>query len=303
MSVVTNLNPLGVKHSSFELVIKPGILAKTMNFWFIPYWNSGGYCKVDWGDDYKEEAIKSGSKLNHIYNTSGVYTVKINANCYRVDFSDAISSIPIIAYCSGNWEELGYLTTNNCMFRGCSNMEIDCNELPEGLVRQLAMFAYCSKASLPLIKLPNKLQTGHNMFVGCSNAILPLTELPESLTNVLSMFSDCINAKFSFSTLPSRVTNCSHLFNNCKNANLSFSKLPDGLTNANNMFRNCINARMNLDVLAENAPANGWSNLTSITGMFYGCVNVTGSRSAFLSKCPSNVSGIDSAFINTNTVE
>ena len=68
------------------------------------------------------------------------------------------------------------------------------------------------------------------------------------------------------------------------------------------MFNGCINAEMNLDTLVANAPAEGWTKLTNITNMFYGCPKVTGSRSAFLAKLP-NVTNTAGAFAGTNTTE
>jgi hypothetical protein len=68
------------------------------------------------------------------------------------------------------------------------------------------------------------------------------------------------------------------------------------------MFYNCTKAEINLDTLVANAPAEGWTALTNIAYMFYGCTKVTGSRSAFLAKCP-NVTSTAGAFDGTNTTE
>jgi hypothetical protein len=62
-------------------------------------------------------------------------------------------------------------------------------------------------------------------------------------------------------------------------------------------------ATINLDTLAANAPAEGWTALTNITNMFCYSPNVTGSRSAFLAKCPADVTGASGAFTGTNTTE
>lgn len=304
MPIPYRLNPMGKNEKKyFELVVKPGILTSTMSFWFIPYWNSGGYCKVDWGDGQKEDATKSGTKLNHTYAEAGTYTVKIKAECYRVNFSAESITIPIIAYCSGNWEELGYLTTGRCMFYNCVNMEFNCTSLPEGLTTQQSMFGNCKKATLPLTKLPDRLSTGHNMFIGCTNAELPLTKLPDSLTDGDGMFYGCTNAQLSLTKLPEGLTNGRSMFDGCTNAKITVTKLPDGITNGYRMFYNCPNVEINLDTLVANAPVEGWTKLTNITNMFYNCPKVTGSRSAFLAKCPPNPAGASSAFILTNTTE
>jgi hypothetical protein len=65
------------------------------------------------------------------------------------------------------------------------------------------------------------------------------------------------------------------------------------------MFSNCDNAEFDITELANNAPNEGWSNLTNITNMFRNCLKITGSKSAFLSKCTNpNLIGADSVFSN-----
>ena len=65
------------------------------------------------------------------------------------------------------------------------------------------------------------------------------------------------------------------------------------------MFYNCQNAEFDITELANNAPVSGWSNLTNITNMFTNCLKITGSKSAFLSKCTnSKLTGANSAFTN-----
>ena len=332
---------------AFELVVKPGILATTMSHGIIPYWNSGGFCTVDWGDGNKEDAVKSGTKLNHTYAVAGTYTIKIKAYCYQVTIA-GWNTYPIVDSCSGNWNELGELTDGGIMFYNCTNMKIKCLELPEKLTNGSNMFYRCSNAQLPLTKLPDGLKNGNRMFEGCTNAQLPLTNLPEGISNVSSMFSGCKNALLPLTALPDSITDGTAMFGGCANATLPLTKLPEGLktgtamfrgctnaqlhltklpdsitdgttmfrgcTNAQlhltklpeglkagtEMFANCVNAEINLDTLVANAPAEGWTALTNISNMFSGASKVTGSRSAFLAKCP-NVTAQTNTFIGTNT--
>ena len=401
MRIPHTFNPLGktpgAKH--FELVVKPGILASTMTYGFTPYWNSGGYCSVDWGDGQKEDATISGTKLNHTYAVAGTYAIRIDADCYQVGFA-GWDSYPIVVSCSGDWNKLGNLTSGYLMFYHCTNMQINCTSLPEGMTRGDTMFNSCTNAQLPLTKLPDELKgyvgymfygctkatlpltslpdgvkygeymffkclnaelpltklsdsltDGYHMFYGCTKATLPLTSLPNGLTNGGCMFCLCKTAKFSFVSLPESLTNGSSMFDSCVKAELPLTKLPDALTNGDNMFSGCgnaqlpltslpdglttasgmfyvcrkaeikltklpseltncfrmfqycTNAEINLDTLVANASEEGWTKLTDITNMFNNCPKVTGSRSAFLAKCPANVVGADTAFLGTNTTE
>ena len=349
MPIPTRFNPMGKsnKPTVFELVVKPGILATTMSHGIIPYWNSGGFCTVDWGDGSKQNATKSASPLNHTFAVAGTYTIKIKAYCYRVTIA-GWNTYPIVDFCSGNWNELGELTDGGIMFYNCTNMKIKCLELPGKLTNGGSMFYNCANALLPLISLPAGLKSGNQMFIGCTNAQLPLTKLPEGISNVSSMFRGCKNAQLPLTALPDSITdgtamfsgctkaqlsltklpegleNGTDMFNGCTNATLPLTKLPDGLTNGNRMFSgctkaqlpltklpdglktgtemfsNCVNAEINLDTLVANAPAEGWTALTNISNMFGGASKVTGSRSAFLAKCP-NVTAQTNTFYGTNT--
>ena len=72
------------------------------------------------------------------------------------------------------------------------------------------------------------------------------------------------------------------------------------------MFYSCKMMTADLDTLAAAAPAEGYTSLTTIRGMFAygGNINspgtVTGSQAAFLAVCP-NLTNTNAAFDNTNT--
>ena len=333
-SIPYPLDPMGSTNrgSYFELVVKPGILDSGLTYGFTPYWNAGGYCKVvDWGDGSNGDAIESGVWITHAYTVSGTYTIRIKADCYRVQFG--VSPYNTLLYdANGNWDALGNITIGNNMFYDCVNAVFNFSELPKGLTSAPYMFYNCKKAKLPLTSLPSGLKTVNNMFVdcfsaelniyelpaglingigmfsGCTNAILPLTSLPDGLTSGTYMFNGCTNAILPLTSLPDGLTSGSNMFYNCSKAQLDLQELPDGLTRADNMFNSCKKAVINLDDLTANAPEGGWTGVTSIENIFYNAGSgnspgtVTGSRSALLAKFP-NVTNTTNAFTGTNTTE
>lgn len=328
MPIPCRFNPMGKsnKPQAFELVVKPGILATDMTYGFTPYWNTGGYCSVDWGDGSKEDAVTNKTKLNHTYAVAGTYKIRIKAECYNVRCGS-----DLLYDCSENWDSLGDITGLNgsvmmtfdyatnlvhsfktlprnlqyasYMFRSCYNADFMMTSLPVGLVSVYCMFENCSKATIPfLTSLPEGLTNGNSMFYGCKNALLPLTKLPDSLSSADGMFMYCNKANFEFTKLPDSLQNGAYMFQDCLLAKLPLTNLSAGLTSGRNMFFGCKNAEINLDTLVANAPAEGWTALTTIQNMFNGCSKVTGSRSAFLAKCP-NVTNTNNAFNGTNTTE
>ena len=98
------------------------------------------------------------------------------------------------------------------------------------------------------------------------------------------------------------------MFYKCYPAELHIHRLPAKLSSCIGAFNYCYIAVIDLDELAANAPAEGWTEITDITLMFHkaGFLNVpgtvTGSRSAFLAKLP-KVRTTDKAFYDTNTTE
>ena len=302
MPIPTRLNPMGKNEKKyFELIVKPGILASDMTYGVFSAFNDGGYCKVDWGDGNKDEAVSTNITISHTYTVAGTYKVKIQANCSRINLG-AVGR-PIVYDCSDDFSCLIGLTSGNYTFSECSNAVLSLTRLPEQITGGLEMFSGCTNAQLPLTSLPEGLTNGQSMFNSCSNATLPLTSLPDGLTNCASMFRGCSKAQLSLTYLPAGLTNGASMFVGCTKSEFAFTKLPDGITSGCLMFYGAgSGVEINLDTLVANAPADGWVDLTNISGMFYACPNVTGSRSAFLSKCP-NVTNITDAFRGTNTTE
>lgn len=195
----------------FELTIN--VSSNRMIYKFQPYWNTGGYCEVDWGDGTSEAAVTSGTVLSHTYSETGTYTLKIQAECYKCSFGSTVDGAPnayLVLDCNFNWQALGDITD------------------------------------------------GTEMFQGCSYATFNLTALPENLSS------------------------------------------------GEYMFYSCKMMTADLDTLAAAAPAEGYTSLTTIRGMFAygGNINspgtVTGSQAAFLAVCP-NLTNTNAAFDNTNT--
>lgn len=136
------------------------------------------------------------------------------------------------------------------------------------------------------------------MFDGCINSELLLSSLPSTLINSRAMFRNCKQSLLSLSTLPNDIISAGYMFQYCSGSTLPINNLPDLLIDADRMFDGCSNATFDITELANNAPENGWTNLTNISYMFNGCSKITGSKSAFLAKCPSGVTGSDTAFDN-----
>ncbi len=122
-------------------------------------------------------------------------------------------------------------------------------------------------------------------------------------------FNRCKNLAGSCTTLPDYVTRLQSAFNGCNKLRLKINRLPSSLNVAAalaNAFQSCYLAEINLNELAANAPAGGWTSVTSLNYAFYRCgINnnpgtCTGSQSAFLAKFP-NASGTSTTFTDTNT--
>ena len=301
MPIPYRFNPMGKNEKKyFELIVKPGILASSMIYGFTPYWNDGGNCSVDWGDGSKEDAAKSGTALKHTYAKAGTYAIRIKAVCYKVQFG-GWSSVPIVDSCSDNLVDLGDLNDGDKMFSMCENLTASISKLPDGITNGYYMFYHCSNVALSLSRLPESLTHGTGMFEGCSKAQFYFKEFPAGFTGGTGMFSGT-RCNFRFTELPDSITNGSSMFSGTIRSSFTITKLPAGLINGSGMFYNT-GATINLDTLAANAPAEGWTALTNITNMFCYSPNVTGSRSAFLAKCPADVTGASGAFTGTNTTE
>lgn len=125
--------------------------------------------------------------LTHTYASSGTYTIKIKANCYRIVFGD--NDFASMVYdCNSNWNALGKITNGNDMFYNCSGVVFSFTELPPKLIYGNYMFFNCQNAQLELTKLPIELTEGNEMFYRCYNAQLPLSSLPENLIYSHHMF-------------------------------------------------------------------------------------------------------------------
>ena len=305
------LDPMGSNLGPyFELVVKPGILGDSLTYGFTPYWKTGGYCKViDWGDGSGEDATASGTILTHTYAAAGTYTISIKADCYRCMFGNNSTYAALVYDANGNWDALGNITTGYNMFIYCGNAVFNFSELPKGMTSAQFMFYNCRKATLPLTSLPDGLTNGQFMFHSCTKATLPLTSLPDGLTIGQYMFYSCTKATLPLTSLPAGLTNGASMFDSCTNATLHLTRLPDGISgNLASAFNKASLTEINLDDLTANAPEGGWTDVTSISNMFYNAGSgnspgtVTGSRSAFLAKFP-NVTNTTNAFYGTNTTE
>ena len=139
------------------------------------------------------------------------------------------------------------------------------------------------------------------MFYNSQNAVFVVYSLPPFLRTGGSAFYYCRKASFYIKRLPDTLEAAAFMLMGCPNV-YNLGSLSKNINNASSMLRGCINLSISLDDLVKTAPENGWEFLTTIQNMFYGCSLVTGSRSAFLAKCP-NVTNTTNAFEGTNTTE
>lgn len=132
--------------SYFELILH--IPSNNLNYFFQPYWNSGGYCHVeDWGDGSGEDAVSSGTVISHTYSQEGTYTLKITADCYKVIFGyiyyNGKDTCKNIYDCNFNWKALGSLTSCEDMFSSAVNAVFTLASLPENVASTSGMFENC----------------------------------------------------------------------------------------------------------------------------------------------------------------
>lgn len=225
--------PLGnpIILDKFELIIKPGILSENMTYGITPYWNETGYCIIDWGDGNQERVENNGIQLNHTYNSSGTYTVKITARCYQL-----IAGSELLYSCSENWDSLGNITGSeeylNMMFNGSINMMTTINTLPTNLQYANRMFEECNKLEFNFTELSDSIINARSMFFACTNAQLPLNKLSNNLIDGSMMFSECPNAELPLSSLPPSLLNANYMFSRmykCTTSLIQFAKRIDKL--------------------------------------------------------------------------
>lgn len=117
-----------------------------------------------------------------------------------------------------------------------------------------------------------------------------------------TMIRDC---NFNWQAL-GNITDGTSMFQSCDQAVFTLTALPENLINGRDMFYSCKKMTADLNTLASNAPAGGYTSLTTIRAMFaYGGNGnspgtVTGSQATFLAVCP-NLTDTVAAFDNTNT--
>ena len=109
--------------------------------------------------------------------------------------------------------------------------------------------------------------------------------LPPNVSgSILSCFHRCSSMTTPIIELSTAITAATTAFRRCT-APITLTELPPKLTSGRSMFY-AANLTADLDTLAANAPAGGWSSLTTIDGMFNHCTGVTGSQAAFLKQVP-----------------
>lgn len=196
------LDPLGKHSPYFEIVVKPGILDKSLTYGFTPYWNTGGYCRVvDWGDGMSEDAVKSGTTLTHTYAASGTYTISIKADCYKCKFGENLTYAPLVYDANGNWDALGNITDGGAMFFSCNNALLSFFTLPKNLVKGSYMFRVCKKALLPITELPETLTEMSTMFYYAHQAHIRISKLPSGIYAVGYAFAQCYKAVINLDEL------------------------------------------------------------------------------------------------------
>lgn len=171
-------------------------------------------------------------------------------------------------------------TNFNFVYQSMRNALFPLTALPAYATSMLATFKDDELATLPFINLPENLVTSTNAFSGCRNAVSVINKLPNTLTEAGGTFY------------------------NCAGMSILLSEFPVGLTTLENTFA-YTNAEIDLDAVVttvKKTEQGGFANLKVIKNAFKGAAKVTGSRSNFLSVCPSDVDWTG-AFDGTGTTE
>lgn len=209
-------------------------------------------------------------------------------NCYKMKFD--ITNLPDNP---GKW--------SNLEFKYNSAGTFPITAIPETYTNIASMFQNCSNALLPIKKLPDNLTNLGYTFMRCYKAVSIIPEIPSKVTTMNNTFTECSNMTFNFTELPDNCANMQYTFEKCTQK-FKITKLPANIANMKYIFDGCTNLECDLDELVANAPADGWASLTDASCAFRNANKVTGSRSAFLAKCPNLVYSTD-MFLNTNTTE
>ena len=305
-SIPCKTNPMGKsKEPYFSLIVKPGILGG-MEYGFTPQWNSGGYCKVlDWGDGTSEDAVTSNVLLTHTYSVAGTYKIKIVADCWRIVFGNKPAYDLLVYDSNAQWNFLGNLTNMGSMFQNCSNAIYRMDLLPPHVTNITYAFANNKKADLRFRKFPEGVINAQATFNECTLSPLAFTSLPK-VRDITQMFYYNRNSAINITEIPEECVVLTGTFSSCygPNCNINIKKLPDNIENLNGAFSQSDKIFIDISELAANAPPEGWTELTRLGSAFVRSLNVTGSRSAFLAKCP-NITDTDpsGAFVGTNTTE
>lgn len=305
MAIPMTLNPIGRFGGEpyFSLIIKPGILGG-MEYGFTPYWNEGGYCRVlDWGDGVAENAVTSGTVIKHTYTTAGTYRIKIIGDCWRVVFGQNPVYAELVYDSNGQWKFLGTLTSGEFMFWQCRNAIYTFQHFPDYITNIAYMFANNNNAYLQFKEFADTIINCTAAFNVCQKSRLQFKNIP-ALKELVQLFYDNHNSGINITEIPEEVRIMTSTFSRCygPDCRISPHKIPDKIEKLNETFSFSESVYIDISELAANAPPEGWTNLTTISGLFYGSPNVVGSRSAFLAKCPPGIPDTN-AFTGTNTTE
>ena len=258
--------------------------------------------RIYWGDGaFTDIPSKSLEQMQHTYAEAGQYMLAIECHgngLSRIKFDNTTANI-IASNESWSYHPgmtklyFGYNAKSLLSFTSIPSVATDLN------------FAFYDspEALLPIKKLPDGITTMQGAFRMDANALLPFEELPASLTGDggINAFSGCSKAVSKITRIPEGCTDISGMFYRCSLMDIRIDRLPANVTSIKQTFDKSA-AKINLDELAANAPDGGYQALADIHGAFYENMNVTGSRSRFLSVCP-NVQDTEWAFAGTSTVE
>ena len=157
-----------------------------------------------------------------------------------------------------------YIGSMNSSFRECRKL-VEAPIIPSGVTNMSNTFNGCSLLTTAP-NIPNSVTDMNGTFQNCSKLTTAPT-IPNSVTNMFGTFYGCASLTTA-PTIPNSVTNMETTFRGCT-ALTTAHNIPNSVTTIKNTFNGCTSFTV--------IDTTDWdtSNVTNMSGLFYGCSNLT----------------------------
>lgn len=235
----------------------------------LPFISTGTYnCMVEWGDGSQDYITTwNQAETTHTYDSIGTYTIKIKGQCEGFRFNNTLDKLKLLTI--ERWGKDFTLGNVNSVFNGCTNLQIDANDIlnTSEMTDMYNMFRDCTSLNCCIKFSDTSNVTNFTyMFRGCTSFNGDISSLnTENGTTIAGMFYGCSVFNSDVSHLnTSNVENMYALFYNCSNFDKPVNTLDTSkVENMEYMFSDC-------PLFNQSLSNFNTSSVTSMRNMFYG---------------------------------